>query len=129
LQPVSRAATLLGLALGFCIMSATTALSHHGLAAYDLNRQFTVEGTVTEFKFTNPHVYLYVDVKDKQGNIVNWILEGSGVYYWNRAGWNATSLKRGDRVTITLAPTKAGTRLGLLSKVVLPNGRELSMGR
>ena len=129
MQPVSRAATLLCIALGFGLTSATTALSHHGLAAYDVTRQFIVEGTVTEFRFMNPHVYLYVDVKDKQGNVVNWTLEGSGVYYWNRAGWNATSLKRGDRVTVTLAPSKAGTALGLLSKVVLPNGRELSLGR
>ncbi len=129
MQPVSRAAIPLCLVLGFCVTSATTASSHHGLSAFDVARQVTVEGTVTEFKFTNPHVYLHVDVKDKQGSVVNWTLEGSGVYYWSREGWNATSLKRGDRVTVTIAPSKAGTPLGLLSKVVLANGRELSMGR
>jgi hypothetical protein len=122
-------ASILCLTLGLCITFATPARSHHGLATYDVDRQVTLEGTVTEFRFSNPHVTLHVEVKDKQGGVVNWSLEGSGAYYWSRAGWTATSLKRGDRVTVTLAPSKAGGPMGLLSKLVLPNGRELSMGR
>ena len=115
--------------LGLCMTPATETSPHHGFATYDVDQRVTLDGTATEFRFRNPHVQLSVDVKDKQGNVVNWMLEGSGVFYWSRAGWNRNSLKRGDRVTVTLSPSKAGTPAGLLSKIVLANGRELSMGQ
>lgn len=117
-------------AIGLFMTSTAKTLPHHGFTAYDLNHQITLDGTVTAFRFANPHVQLHMDVKDEQGNVVNWRLEGSGVYYWSRAGWSANSLQPGDRLTVTVAPAKAGTTpIGLISKIVLPNGRALSMGR
>ena len=124
-----RVVAALFVALGLSVTPATETSPHHGLGGYDVDHQITLEGTVTEFRFVNPHVHLYVDVRDKQGKVVNWTLEGSGVFYWSKAGWTANALKRGDHVSVTLFPSKAGTPAGLLSKIGLENGRELSMGK
>jgi hypothetical protein len=101
------------------------AFAHHGTnITYDVSKTVVLKGTVTEFKFANPHVEIHLDVKDDSGKTVNWNIESAGVYYWSKLGWNKTSLKPGDQVTITLNPARAGTPAGVAVKLVNAAGKE-----
>jgi hypothetical protein len=85
------------------LMAAFPILAHHGTnASYDLSKQVTLTGVVTEFVWTNPHCQLFFDVKDDK-----------------------RIMKPGDQITITLSPSKAGTPVGVVRKIVLPDGKEL----
>ena len=100
-------------------------LAHHGTnITYDQSRTIVLKGTVTAFKFANPHVEVHLDVKDQNGRIVNWSLEGTSVYYWSKAGWNKSSLKAGDQVTATANPARSGNAIGNIVKLVSANGKE-----
>jgi uncharacterized protein DUF6152 len=100
--------------------------AHHGTnVSYDMKKHLTMTGTVTEFVWSNPHCQLYFDVKDDKGNVVRWGGEMNSPGVLARAGWSRHELKPGDQITITLSPSKAGTHLGVVSKIVLPDGREL----
>ena len=98
--------------------------AHHGTAAiYDMSKSVTLKGTVTMFKFVNPHVLVYFDVSANDG-VVNWLGEGPSVINWTRTGWNRNSVKAGDQVTVTLYPAKSGKPEGVLAKMVTGNGKE-----
>ena len=73
------------------------AFAHHGsVVSYDTNKLVTVEGTVTEFRWRNPHVYVMYDVKDAEGNVVNWGAEThSPIVCENQDGWTKSTLKPG----------------------------------
>lgn len=97
------------------------ALAHHGSAvSYDTSKMVTMEGTVTEFQWRNPHVYILYDVKDAQGNVVNWGAEThSPVVCEDQDGWTKSTLKPGDKITISVFQSKINTPRGLLAKIVL----------
>jgi hypothetical protein len=98
--------------------------AHHGSGiSYDMSKTVTAEGTVTEFRWQNPHVYVMYDVKDTQGNVVNWGAETHApVVCEDQDGWSKSTLKPGDKITIVVFPSKIGTSRGLLAKIVL-NGK------
>ena len=106
------------------LMALGSAFAHHGSGvSYDLRKIVTMEGIVTEFQWRNPHVYVLYDVKDAQGNVVNWGAEThSPVVCENQDGWSKSTLKPGDKITISVFPSKIGTDRGLLAKIVL-NGK------
>jgi hypothetical protein len=107
---------------------ATPVLTHHGSAAYDTERTVTLSGTVTEFRFVNPHVLIFWEVKDAAGNLQRWAGERSGPNSMARnAGWTSRTIKPGDQVTISGQPSKNGSPTMAISTIVL-NGKELSMG-
>ena len=97
--------------------------AHHGSRiSYDLARMVTVTGTITEFQWQNPHVYLKLDVKGEDGEIRNWSAETYSPVVMTRNGWGRRTLKFGDTVTVTVWPSKIGTPLGFLAKITLPDG-------
>jgi hypothetical protein len=106
------------------VMVSGVAFAHHGSGvSYNLGKVVTQEGTVTEFQWRNPHVYILYDVKDDKGNVVNWGAEThSPVVCENDDGWTKNTLKPGDRVTISVFPSNVGSSRGLLAKIVL-NGK------
>jgi len=79
-------------------------------------------------EFMNPHIYFYVDVKGKDGKVVNWAFEGGPPNVIYRQGWRKDTLKPGDVVTVKGFRAKDGTHLGACSTVKLPDGREISAG-
>ena len=85
-----------------------TAWAHHGNSAYDETARVPIKGTVTEIVWSNPHVQVYLDVKDAKGNIVHWAVETNSPGILTRAGWTRRSIKPGDVVTIILCPAKNG---------------------
>jgi hypothetical protein len=101
--------------------------AHHGNASYDNDNPVTIKGAVTEFAWTNPHVQVYLDVKDDKGSVVHWSVETFSPGKLVRAGWTKESVKAGDQVSITLIPAKSGAPVGFLHKLVLPSGKELGL--
>ena len=105
-------------------------LAHHGTSNYSTTGQtITLTGTVTEFAWSNPHVYVLFDVKDDKGAIVHWAGEMNSPGVLKSAGWTKNTLKAGDQVTVSLRPNKFGTPVGLLSRAnMLVNGKPLQIG-
>ena len=123
----SRLLALTACAIGVLIAAAPL-VAHHGTAAYDTTKTVTVSGTVTEFKFVNPHVLIYWEVKDDMGNVQRWTGERSGPNSMARnAGWSPKTIKPGDQVTISGRQSKNGSPTMAVSKIIL-NGKELSQG-
>ncbi|HEY1859019.1 MAG TPA: DUF6152 family protein [Gemmataceae bacterium] len=86
---------------------AVTVSAHHGSAAYEMDKSVTVKGTITDFQFVNPHVLIFMDVKDG-GKVTNWAGELTSPNRLTRLGWNKDTLKVGDEVTMVGAPSKSG---------------------
>lgn len=102
-------------------------MAHHGTnASYDLKKQVTMTGTVTEFVWSNPHCQIYFDVKDEQGNLVHWAGETNSPGVLSRDGWSRKIMKPGDQITITVSPSKANAPVGVVRKIVLPDGKVLT---
>jgi hypothetical protein len=86
-----------------------------------------LKGTVTNFEWTNPHSQIHLDVTDDNGKVVRWNFEAQPPNILVHAGWTKDSLKPGDQVTIVGTCAKNGAPIGIIQKVVLANGRELTM--
>jgi hypothetical protein len=114
------------------LLLCSTLFAHHGTGiSYDGSKEVTLTGTVTEFKWSNPHAQLYFDVKDETGKIVSWAAELNSPGVLSREGWTRSKFKAGDEVTITVNPSKAGTPVGntVRSKPILVGGKEVVAGR
>jgi hypothetical protein len=99
--------------------------AHHGTrAAYvvDPAKEISMTGTVTRFRWGNPHVYVLYDVTDAKGNVVHWGAETRPPFVMTKHGWSRDTMKSGDQITITIFPAKAGGSYGLMSKVSI-NGK------
>jgi hypothetical protein len=102
--------------------------AHHGGSDYDVQHPVAIKGTVTEFFWSNPHCQIFLDAKDDSGKVVNWTIETLAPAVLKRAGWSSKTLHPGDQITITVVPSKRNTPVGMLRKVVLPDGTELTGG-
>ena len=98
--------------------------AHHGAASFDTSKKVTVDGTVTEFIWTNPHVYLKVDAKDEEGNMRHWVIEAQSVVNQANAGWTRTMFKPGDHVVIDVTPAKGDRPAGEFRGRIVINGQE-----
>jgi hypothetical protein len=98
---------------------------HHGTSAYDTTKLTTVKGTVTDFRFNNPHVMISVEAKDDKGKVEIWISEANSPNVLTRHGWDRDIIKKGDQITIIGNRPKNGAKTMRLQKVVLSNGQEL----
>jgi hypothetical protein len=105
---------------------AAPAIAHHSFAMFDAEQTVTLEGTVKEFEWTNPHAWLRVMVNDaKTGNPVLWALELSSPSRLVTMGMRADSVKPGDAVSVTFHPMKNGSRGGQFLQAVLPGGKKV----
>ncbi|HLI86315.1 MAG TPA: DUF6152 family protein [Bryobacteraceae bacterium] len=103
---------------------APIAIAHHGNTAYNTTEPYTVTGTVVEFQFLNPHCIITLETKDDTGSVQKWQGELTSPNHLIRAGWNAQSLKPGDKVTLTGWRAKSGANSLWITKTVV-NGEEL----
>jgi hypothetical protein len=104
------------------LASPASLRAHHGNAAYATATQITLKGSVTEWYWANPHCFLKFDVKDDTGKVVNWVAEVSNPPDMIRQGWNKTSFKAGDEVTVVLIVAKNNLPVGRIRQVTLANG-------
>jgi len=102
------------------LMSSTVAIAHHSFSAtFDENKTITVEGVVTKFTFRNPHVLVYFDIVDEDGNTVNWMSEGGAATLMRRAGWSKDIIKAGDVVRVTGNTTHDGSAMVSIETIQL----------
>lgn len=106
------------------------ALPHHGTAvSYDQDSWYTVTGTVTEFRWRNPHSALFIDTTDENGNAINYTIELPSPLLMSRSiGWTRASFKPGDQVEFRVHPSITGAPVGecLSNCLVLVNGEQLT---
>jgi hypothetical protein len=109
------------------ILPASVSLfAHHGTAVYDTSKSITVKGTVAEYVWANPHVYVKVDAKDESGNTVRWTLEAQNPITETDLGWTKSTFKPGDEVEIEIKPAKNGRPIGSIGFAthIVINGKQ-----
>ena len=85
---------------------ASATLAHHSHGNYEIGREIQFQGVVTEFHFANPHVWVFMDVENENGETERWALEGGGTGSFSRAGWDA--IAEGDHLSVVCTPTRDG---------------------
>ena len=123
----TKLALPVGLLAGFLSVGGSL-WAHHGGSEYDGRNLKTLKGTVTEYYWANPHCQIFLDVRDDSGKTVNWGIQTLAPAVLRRAGWNPQLLKPGDVITVTIAPSKKGTPIGMIRKLALPDGKQLTGG-
>lgn len=119
--------SVLAVAVGLLVVAGPM-FAHHSLAMYDTEHAITLEGTVTDFAFVNPHVQIHFAVKDDKGNVENWAAGSAPPQRMYRAGWNRNTLKIGDQITVTGYPAKDGRKVMSVRKLTGPSGQVLTQG-
>ncbi len=110
-------------------LASANVLAHHSFAAeYDSEKPLKFTGTVTEMKWSNPHGWIYLDVKDENGNVVNWAMETSASNGLIRRGWRKEDLPAGTVLLIEGWQARNGSSTGNISSVTFPDGRRLFAG-
>jgi hypothetical protein len=111
---------------GACLFLIVPALfPHHGLARFDTTHVISLEGTVTEVQWINPHAVIYADVKDEHGKVVNWQLELGSLAMLGRAGWAHDTFKPGDHVSFSGFVAKDHSPYMSVGWIKGPNGKDM----
>src|SRR5262245_39462407 len=101
-------------------------VAHHGRGAtYDMKKRVTLNGTVSRVEWRNPHVLIYMDVKDADGKVVTWGFENSGVSTLAQEGYNRNTLKVGQPITAIVNPAANGAPTAIVVKIILADGKEI----
>ena len=116
--------TLAILSAGLLVISSP-AFAHHAWHGYDMSNLTTVRGTVTQFDWANPHVWLYLEVTDDKNNVEKWSAGGPSPSRMANTGWDKDTLKPGDQITAIGHRISDGTYFLRLVKVVKSDGKEL----
>jgi hypothetical protein len=111
-----------------CGATATPVLAHHSFAMFDTANPITIAGVVTGVEWTNPHVYIELDVADAAKGARHWSIELGSPSILQRGGWKFNTVKKGDKVTAVVSPLKNGDPGSLLTRITLPDGRTLGNG-
>jgi DNA/RNA endonuclease YhcR with UshA esterase domain len=115
------------LSIWLVLLAALTpaALAHHSVSMYDMDHPTTLKGTVSRVEWTNPHGYIYLDVKDDKGETTEWAVEINSPNFLKHNGWTSTIVKPGDVVTVTGGAAKSGAKTMRCTTVVLSDGTVL----
>jgi Family of unknown function (DUF6152) len=110
-------------------LAAAPAWAHHSFAAeYDSNQLITLTGVISKVEWTNPHVYVHLDVKDGSGKVTTWSLEGYPPNTLKRTGFPKSVLKEGDTVTVTAYKAKDASNTGAGREITFPDGSKKFLG-
>src|SRR5262245_23151089 len=104
------------------LLTMGAALAHHSFAMFDQSQTVTLEGTVKEFRWTNPHVFIEMLVKNDSGADEQWSIEMTSPEHLARAGWRPATLKVGDAITLSIHPLREGMKGGQYLSGIGPNG-------
>lgn len=103
--------------------------AHHSFAAeFDVKQPVTLKGTVTKVEWTNPHVWIYLDVTNESGAVDHWQCENGAPNALARMGWTRNSLKVGDQITVQGFRAKNDDKTANARQITLPDGRKVFSG-
>lgn len=113
------------------LFAAIPVLAHHSVTAeFDSSKSFSVKATITKIEWVNPHIYMYADVKDDNGTVMQYSFEGGPPGNLRRSGVIKTMFNVGDVVTIDAYIAKDGSKhLGLLHAIHFGDGHQIFFGR
>jgi hypothetical protein len=115
--------------IAFTVLAAAPMFAHHAFSAeYDAQQPITLKGTLTKMEWVNPHGWIYVDVKDESGKVVNWAIEFGSPNALLRRGLRRTDFPEGVEVTVSGYRAKNGSATVNGNSVKLPDGRNLFTG-
>jgi hypothetical protein len=117
------------LASGALVLTTSGAvLAHHSFAMFDQEHPMEVDGVVKDFKYTSPHSFIILDIKDKDGSVESWNLEGGSPSALARDGWTNKSLKPGDQLHLTIDPLRSGAPGGAwnVNKIKFKDGKPIA---
>jgi hypothetical protein len=118
-----------GLMLLAGLSMASPSIAHHSFAMFDRSRTVTLQGTVKEVQWANPHTWIQLLVNGDSGaDTTEWGIEAGSPNMMVRQGWKSQSLKAGDRVSVQAHPMLDGRKIASLVSVTLPDGRTLGSG-
>jgi hypothetical protein len=110
------------------LLTAGSVYAHHSFAAqYDVNKKIEFQGTVTKVEWMSPHIFIYVDVKDAAGKVVNYAIEGGAPTRLYRQGWAPDTVKPGNTISVAGSLARDGSPLVNATTISL-NGRRLFAG-
>jgi hypothetical protein len=95
-------------ASGSLLAASGAAVAHHSFAMFDQQNPVVLEGVVEEYRFTNPHSFIVLKVKQQDGSTLNWNLEGTSPSSLVREGWSSKSIKAGDELKVRMWPLRSG---------------------
>jgi hypothetical protein len=104
------------------------AAAHHSFAMFDASKTVTLEGSVKEFQWTNPHAWIMLNVANQQGQAEQWAIELNGPSGLARDGWKPKTLTPGMNVAVTIHPLRDGSNGGQFLTVKLPDGSQMGRG-
>jgi len=122
---VRKSAIYLSIWLVLAAALTPLALAHHSVSMYDMDHPTTLKGTVSRLEWTNPHGYIYLEVKDDKGQTTEWAVEINSPNFLKHNGWTSTIVKPGDVVTVTGGAAKSGAKTMRCTTVVLSDGTVL----
>jgi uncharacterized protein DUF6152 len=115
-------------ALSALALAGATLSAHHSFAAeFDINKPVTLSGTVTKVEWVNPHVYVYLDVKDASGKVTPWSLSSLGPAAARRAGVTRANFGQGQTVTILGYHAKDGSNFAFMRKMTFADGHSVEL--
>ena len=118
----------IAIAFSVCVLACGTSIwAHHSQASFDLSKQVTIEGVITQVNWANPHSLFFVEVKG-ESDVKKWALEGPGPNGLLKEGWTKDTLGIGDKITATGNPSRSGRPMMLLKEVVTAGGKKLATG-
>jgi Family of unknown function (DUF6152) len=122
---IKRLLAVTGLAFVMAGAGFSPALAHHSFAMFDRQRAVVIKGTVKEFQWTNPHVFVQIMVVNEKGVEEEWSIESASPNMLFRQGWSPKALRPGDKISITINPLRSGGRGGYFVFAELPDGKIL----
>ena len=107
------------------LLLAPVANAHHSTSMYDMEHPSTFKGVVTRVEWTNPHGYIYLNVKNEKGGEDEWAMEINSPNFLRHNGWTSTTVKPGDVITVNGGAAKSGAKTMRCTSVTLADGLEL----
>ena len=118
-----------GLVVLFALLMSAFVISrplfaHHSSAAFDLEHQISLKGTVSNFEWTNPHIFIYLEVKSEDGGVEPWRVEANSPNMLSRAGWKKEMINLGDAIVVSGSPAKNKSKVLRLVSITLASGQK-----